>query len=137
MTVFQYSKYHTLNEVDKSGYDNCSTSDTLLTDSTGNTTVSLTAPGDRYFICGVLTHCLGGMKLAVNVKRNSTISPIGAPVGAPLSPQSALSPATGGDSDRSNMPSFLSRSSQLGKGCGLLSWLCTLGTLLMALVVRL
>jgi Plastocyanin-like domain len=136
MTVFQYSKYHTINEVDKLGYDNCSTSNTLLTDSTGNTTVSLTAPGERYFICGVLTHCLGGMKLAVNAQRNSTISPIGAPAGAPLSPQFALSPGTGIDGDGNDLPS-LSRSSQLGKECGVLSLLCTLGTLLMVLSVRL
>jgi Plastocyanin-like domain len=132
MTVFQYSKYHTINEVDKLGYDNCRTSNTLLTDSTGNTTISLTAPGERYFICGVLTHCLGGMRLAVNVQRNNTISSIGAPAGAPLSPQFALSPATGSDGEGSNLHPF-SRSSQLGKECGVL----TLGALLMVLAVRL
>ncbi|KAJ1702933.1 hypothetical protein LUZ63_002712 [Rhynchospora breviuscula] len=135
--VFQYNKYHTINEVDKSGYDNCSTDNALLTDSTGNTTVPLTAPGNRYFICGVLTHCLGGMKLAVTVERNHTLSPIGAPVGAPLSPfdRSATSPS--GITDGNNLPSFVSRSSEFGKGCGVLSWLCTLGTLLMVLAVKL
>lgn len=143
MTVFQYNKYHTINEVDKLGYDNCSTSNTLLTASTGNTTVPLTAPGDRYFICSVLTHCLGGMKLAINVQRNSTISPIGAPVGAPVSskfdPQTASSPGTSSDNGDgiSNLPTFYSGSNQLEKGCGALSWLCTLGTLLMVLAVRL
>ncbi|XP_078162549.1 stellacyanin-like [Carex rostrata] len=139
--VFQYNKYHAINEVDKLGYDNCSTSNALLTASTGNTTVPLTAPGDRYFICNVLTHCLGGMKLAINVQRNSTISPIGAPVGAPGSskfdPQSASSPGTSSDGDLSNLPNFFSGSNQLEKGCGVLSWLCTLGTLLMVLAVRL
>ncbi|KAJ4746502.1 Blue copper protein [Rhynchospora pubera] len=137
--VFQYNKYHTVNEVDKSGYDNCSTDNTLLTDSTGNTTVPLTAPGNRYFICGVLTHCLGGMKLAVTVERNRTLSPIGAPVGAPLSPfdpQSATSPASA-ITDGNNLPSFVSRSSEFGKGYGVLSWLFTLGTLLMVLAVKL
>uniref|UniRef100_J3NA50 Phytocyanin domain-containing protein n=1 Tax=Oryza brachyantha TaxID=4533 RepID=J3NA50_ORYBR len=46
--VFQYSKYHTVSEVDAAGYRNCITANAVLTSSDGNTTVPLTAPGDRY-----------------------------------------------------------------------------------------
>uniref|UniRef100_K3ZY72 Phytocyanin domain-containing protein n=1 Tax=Setaria italica TaxID=4555 RepID=K3ZY72_SETIT len=50
--VFQYSRYHTLAEVDEAGFKNCSAASAFLSRSDGNTTVPLTAPGDRYFICG-------------------------------------------------------------------------------------
>lgn len=65
--MFQYSKYHTLSEVDEAGYRNCSTASAVLSSSDGNTTVALTAPGDRYFVCGNELHCLGGMRLHVPV----------------------------------------------------------------------
>uniref|UniRef100_A0A0E0KTG6 Phytocyanin domain-containing protein n=1 Tax=Oryza punctata TaxID=4537 RepID=A0A0E0KTG6_ORYPU len=78
--VFQYSKYHTLSEVDEAGYRNCSTTNAVLSSSDGNTTVPLTAPGDRYFVCGNELHCLGGMRLHVLVSEPA--SPAGAPAGA-------------------------------------------------------
>ncbi|KAJ3680565.1 hypothetical protein LUZ60_016843 [Juncus effusus] len=134
--VFQYSKYHTLNEVDKPSYDNCSTDNTLLTGNTGNTSVPLTSPGNRYFVCGVLTHCLGGMKLAVNIKGNGSSSPIGAPASAPASlGLNPLSPSSSGDGDGTFLPPFISGSSnyQFGKGTLLFSWFWTL---FMVVVVR-
>uniref|UniRef100_A0A1D1YM47 Blue copper protein n=1 Tax=Anthurium amnicola TaxID=1678845 RepID=A0A1D1YM47_9ARAE len=60
---FQYSRYHTVNEVDKRGFYNCSTANATETGAGGNTTITLTTPGDKYFICGVLSHCFGGMRL--------------------------------------------------------------------------
>ncbi|VAH34907.1 unnamed protein product [Triticum turgidum subsp. durum] len=65
--VFTYSKTHTLDEVDAAGFKSCSAANALLSSSDGNTTVPLTAGGDRYFICGHQMHCLGGMKLHVHV----------------------------------------------------------------------
>ncbi|KAK1305924.1 hypothetical protein QJS10_CPA10g00994 [Acorus calamus] len=80
---FQYNSYHTVNEVTKPGYDNCTTSNAITTGQGGNTTIPLSTPGDKFFICGLLSHCLGGMKLRVNVDGGQqSASPAGAPQGA-------------------------------------------------------
>ncbi|RRT52615.1 hypothetical protein BHE74_00035288 [Ensete ventricosum] len=80
VTVFEYSTYHTVNEVDRAGYESCNYASPLLTGGNGNTTVPLTSPGERYFVCGVTLHCLGGMKLHVNVESNQTAeTPTGSP----------------------------------------------------------
>ncbi|KAI0500714.1 hypothetical protein KFK09_018930 [Dendrobium nobile] len=73
--LFQYSQYHNVNEVDKEGYRNCNASNAILTSSNGNTSVTLTTTGEKYFICGVLSHCLGGMKLQIKVLGKITSSP--------------------------------------------------------------
>ncbi|KAM0934239.1 putative Phytocyanin domain, cupredoxin [Dioscorea sansibarensis] len=72
--LFQYSRYHSLIEVNKDGFDTCNTSNSVLTGNTGNTSVTLTAPGDKYFVCGVLSHCFGGMKLRVHVNGDGSSS---------------------------------------------------------------
>ncbi|XP_020085108.1 blue copper protein-like [Ananas comosus] len=143
---FQYSKYHTVNEVEKADYDACNATNALLTGSDGNTTVPLTAPGDRYFICGVITHCLGGMQLPVHVTANPSA---GAPVGAPqLSPsQSSFSPqAPSPVVDESpsansvdNLPPYraiFGGSHRIGRGSMFLAWLCTFGVISIMHVVR-
>ncbi|XVF08534.1 hypothetical protein REPUB_Repub07fG0011100 [Reevesia pubescens] len=81
--LFQYSSYHTVSEVRKQSYETCNTTDTLSTFSNGNTTVTLSKPGTRYFICDNQLHCLGGLKLKVNVEgNNQTSSTVGAPKAA-------------------------------------------------------
>ncbi|XP_066399593.1 blue copper protein-like isoform X2 [Miscanthus floridulus] len=67
--VFSYVRTdHTVTKVSKSEYDACSGSDAMSEDNTsGLTTVTLATPGMHYFICIMLDHCAGGMKLAVNV----------------------------------------------------------------------
>jgi hypothetical protein len=66
--VFNYtSKAHTVTEVNQSGYDACSGGNSVSSDDSGATTVTLTTPGVHYFICTVPGHCAGGMKLAVTV----------------------------------------------------------------------
>ncbi|CAL9101666.1 stellacyanin-like [Musa acuminata AAA Group] len=105
--MFEYSTYHTVNEVDSAGYESCNFATPRLTGSNGNTTVPLTSPGERYFVCGVTLHCLGGMKLHVNVESNQTAaSPVGAP---PSATQAAPSPLLEWPSDKSDFP-FLSGS---------------------------
>ena len=95
--MFQYSTYHTLDEVDEAGFKNCSAASAVLSRSDGNTTVPLAAPGDRYFICGSQLHCLGGMKLHVLVNQPAGGAG-GAPAGAPQAPpQAALAPGTDDD----------------------------------------
>ncbi|KAJ0961853.1 hypothetical protein J5N97_029681 [Dioscorea zingiberensis] len=100
--LFQYSRYHSLNEVNKEGFDTCNTSNTLLTGNTGNSSVTLTAPGEKYFICGVFSHCLGGMKLKVQVNGDGSASDSDSgelsPVVAPPQPP----PLQGGSSSKNN-----------------------------------
>ncbi|KAL6530328.1 hypothetical protein OROHE_014681 [Orobanche hederae] len=77
--LFQYSQYHSVSEVTQKSYKVCNTTEVLQTSRNGNTSVALTGPGDRYFVCGKRLHCLGGMKLHVNVVGNQVRSPVGAP----------------------------------------------------------
>uniref|UniRef100_A0ACD5XSV3 Uncharacterized protein n=1 Tax=Avena sativa TaxID=4498 RepID=A0ACD5XSV3_AVESA len=66
--VFNYtSKAHTVTEVSQSGYDACSGGNSVSSDNSGGTSVTLTTPGVHYFICSVPGHCVGGMKLVVTV----------------------------------------------------------------------
>ncbi|XP_039141319.1 stellacyanin-like [Dioscorea cayenensis subsp. rotundata] len=87
--LFQYSRYHSLMEVNKEGFDTCNTSNSILTSNTGNTSITLTEPGDKYFVCGVLSHCLGGMKLNVHVNGDGSSS---GPAPAVLPKAGVLSP---------------------------------------------
>ncbi|KAJ6714237.1 hypothetical protein OIU85_025808 [Salix viminalis] len=80
---FLYSSSHSLEEVKKEDFDSCNTTNVIRTFTNGNTTVPLTEPGTRYFVCGNQLHCLGGMKLQVNVAGNQAKSPIGAPQSQP------------------------------------------------------
>jgi hypothetical protein len=69
--------------VKKEDFDSCNTTNVARTFTNGNTTVPLTEPGTRYFVCGNQLHCLGGMKLQVNVDDNQANPPIGAPQAQP------------------------------------------------------
>ena len=83
VVVFQYSSSHSLEKVKKEDFDSCNTTNAARTFTNGNTTVPLTEPGTRYFVCGNQLHCLGGMKLQVNVEDNHANPPIGAPQAQP------------------------------------------------------
>ncbi|XP_020259635.1 LOW QUALITY PROTEIN: blue copper protein-like [Asparagus officinalis] len=66
--VFTYGFLHSVNEVSKSDYDGCSSSNSIQSYTTAPSTKwSSLDPGGRYFICGTPGHCSGGMKLAVSV----------------------------------------------------------------------
>ncbi|ESQ40683.1 hypothetical protein EUTSA_v10014745mg [Eutrema salsugineum] len=98
--MFQYSSTHSVYEVAKDKFQNCNTTDPIRTFTNGNTTVALSKPGDRFFVCGNRLHCFAGMKLQVNVEGNGPSSaPVGAPRTAPagiLQPSSKkINPATG------------------------------------------
>ena len=73
--VFQYSAMHSVAEVSSADYSACSASNSLQSYSDQNTKIPLTAPGTRYFICGTVGHCSGGMKLAVKVSAAAATSP--------------------------------------------------------------
>ncbi|XP_022737365.1 uncharacterized protein LOC111290341 [Durio zibethinus] len=83
LVVFQHSSYHSVSEVTKKSFKTCNTTDTLRTFSNGNTTVTLSNVGARYFVYGNRLHCLGGMKLQVNVEGDQTSSTVGAPEAQP------------------------------------------------------
>ncbi|KAL5569756.1 hypothetical protein UlMin_026331 [Ulmus minor] len=101
--VFQYSSPESVGEVTKPNFEKCNTNDVLRTYSSGNTTVTLTKPGERYFVSGNKLYCLGGMKLKVNVQGNQAYAPAGAPAGAPEA-------ATGSDQNGNSLPNPSSKS---------------------------
>ncbi|XP_010258753.1 PREDICTED: stellacyanin-like [Nelumbo nucifera] len=78
--LFQYSSYHNVVELTKDNFDGCNVGNPLQISSNGNTSIPLTSPGQRYFACGNKLHCLGGMKLQVNVVGDQAVS---SPAGAP------------------------------------------------------
>jgi hypothetical protein len=83
--AFKYNSYHSVLEVTKQDFDECVTSKPISYDTSGSTTVLLTMPAKRYFICGAPGHCLNGMKMAIEV------ADLPAPT-TPTSPPPALVP---------------------------------------------
>ncbi|XP_065025620.1 uclacyanin 1-like [Musa acuminata AAA Group] len=65
--IFTYTSSHDVLEVTKAAYDACSATTPMESHTGGNTAIKLSAPGKRYFICGVPGHCAAGMKLDVDV----------------------------------------------------------------------
>ena len=97
--MFKYSpQAHDVLEVNKAGYDSCSTSNPIATHNSGNDAIALTSPGTRYFICGFPTHCTNGMKLKIDVLPGTTSpAPAGAPnANSPPPPSTPASAATKG-----------------------------------------
>ncbi|KAK8940620.1 hypothetical protein KSP39_PZI010181 [Platanthera zijinensis] len=96
--VFSYSPaLHNVLEVTKANFDSCTTAGPIKTHSSGNDVIPLSSPGNRYFICGVPTHCASGMKLDVDTTA-ATSSGSPPPSGSPLpfgSPPPSGSPPSG------------------------------------------
>ncbi|KAM0955702.1 hypothetical protein ACFX2A_024557 [Malus domestica] len=78
---FQYSPNHDVIEVPKADYDSCQASNSIQSYTGGSTTIPLSSPGKRYFICGTIGHCSQGMKLEVN-----TLATSATPTASPISP---------------------------------------------------
>lgn len=80
--VFNFrAQAHDVVEVPKSSYDACSTSNQIGSTLTSTpASVSLTTPGDHYYICGFSGHCSMGQKLAITVASSPSTT------GAPPSP---------------------------------------------------
>nr|CAD1823234.1 unnamed protein product [Ananas comosus var. bracteatus] len=83
--IFVYGPTHDVLEVRKGDYDTCTTTNPLSSDNSGNTSIALTAPGTRYFICGTPMHCSSGMKIAILISSPSSSPPVLSPA-APTSP---------------------------------------------------
>ncbi|KAF9623964.1 hypothetical protein IFM89_006691 [Coptis chinensis] len=90
--LFQYSSIHSVDEVTKEDFNGCNVTNPLSSSNSGNTTIALSAPGERYFTCGNGLHCLGGMKVKVNVQGGPANSPTSAPL-SPGTPSSLPNPS--------------------------------------------
>ncbi|CAN1331894.1 Blue copper protein [Linum perenne] len=105
--VFNYPSGHTVDEVSGSDYNTCTVGNAITTDSSGATTVALKTAGTHYFICGVVGHCGGGMKLSLKVAAAGSAAPT--TTTSPASPSSGdtsstTSPATGTATPSTNRP---------------------------------
>ncbi|KFK37280.1 hypothetical protein AALP_AA4G236600 [Arabis alpina] len=96
---FTYGPSHSVNEVNKAGYDSCGGTP-ISTDNDGDTDIDLETVGTRYFICPTPGHCQSGMKLAVTVVAASgtpaTPSPPSSTPGTPATPTTPDSPPAAG-----------------------------------------
>ncbi|RWW54410.1 hypothetical protein BHE74_00039009 [Ensete ventricosum] len=72
--------------------DSCTTSNPISTKTGGNTVVTLNGTGSRYFICGTLGHCAGGMKLQIDVVAAPTSTPP-PPPSPSTTPRSPVAPS--------------------------------------------
>jgi len=97
---FKYTPSHSVNEVNKAGYDSCGGT-AIDTHSGGDTKIDLDTVGPKYFICPTSGHCASGMKLAVTVVAASGTpdapTPPSSTPGTPATPESppaAGTPAT-------------------------------------------
>ncbi|GMJ13670.1 hypothetical protein like AT5G07475 [Hibiscus trionum] len=103
--LFQYSSSHSVNEVTKESFETCNTTNSLTTFSNGNTTVTLSSAGARYFVCGNRLHCLGGMKLQVNVEGDRASSTVGAPEAQPQPRDTTPNPSSKNNDPTTVIPS--------------------------------
>lgn len=95
LIVFNYGSSHTVDEVSKSDYSSCTVGNSITSDNSGATTIPLKTAGTHYFICGVVGHCSGGMKVAVTVTGGSSTTPSGAsPSSGTGTGSTTTSPAT-------------------------------------------
>ncbi|XP_058086157.1 stellacyanin-like [Magnolia sinica] len=131
--LFQYSSLHTVDVVTKDNYDNCNATGALQSNSGGNTSIPLTTAGNKYFICGTLSHCLGGMKLQVSVNAGAQeTSPAGAPL-PPKSPDPVPAPSTDINKTLPTTPSL--GFSYSARDSLLFAWSCIFGTLLWTVII--
>ncbi|KAL3634018.1 hypothetical protein CASFOL_021072 [Castilleja foliolosa] len=96
--VFNYAASgHTVDEVSQTDYKSCTTGNSLTTDSSGATSITLKAARPYYFICGVPGHCSGGMKIAVTATAAAASGGAGAPAvtGTTTSPASTTTTPAG------------------------------------------
>ncbi|XVE98350.1 hypothetical protein REPUB_Repub03eG0098800 [Reevesia pubescens] len=74
--VFNFTTgVHDVAEVNKTAYDNCTTTNTIFTDNNGPARITLNRTGEHYYICTVPGHCSAGQKLNVEVQNSTNIAP--------------------------------------------------------------
>ncbi|KAL0399861.1 UNVERIFIED_CONTAM: Uclacyanin 1 [Sesamum radiatum] len=92
--IFQYTTNHDVTEVSKPDFDSCSASNPLQPPHSGGLTlIPLTSAGTRYFICGSAGHCLGGMKVQIDILAASSPPPSTTPSLPPPPPPATPPPS--------------------------------------------
>ncbi|KAI4334077.1 hypothetical protein L6164_018814 [Bauhinia variegata] len=81
--VFQYPSDHDVVEVTIADYDSCQPSNPIQSYNDGATSIPLTSPGKRYFICGTLGHCSQGMKVEIDTLASAISSTLPEPSPSP------------------------------------------------------
>ncbi|TKY48771.1 Early nodulin protein 1 [Spatholobus suberectus] len=86
--VFRYPPNHNVVEVTKAAYNSCQPTNPIQSYNDGATTIPLTSPGKRYFICGTIGHCGQGMKVEIDILASATTSatPAASPEDSTTSP---------------------------------------------------
>ncbi|KAG5587796.1 hypothetical protein H5410_048230 [Solanum commersonii] len=81
VVVFQYSpQFHNVMQVTHAEYQSCNASAPIATHTTGKDSITITAHGHHFFLCGVPGHCQAGQKVDINVLRvSSSVSPSQSP----------------------------------------------------------
>ncbi|XP_058086238.1 uclacyanin-3-like [Magnolia sinica] len=91
--LFTYGGLHSVDEVSKSDYDSCSSSNAINSFNDGNTSIALSKAGAHYFLCPAIGHCSQGMKLAVTVSASGSPTPGGTPSTTPGTPSTSTRPS--------------------------------------------
>ncbi|GER40256.1 cupredoxin superfamily protein [Striga asiatica] len=92
--VFNYSPGHTVDEVSQADFQSCTTGNSITTDSSGATKITLKTAGTHYFICAIPGHCAGGMRLAVPVAAGGTTTTTTTPATATTTTTTSPVPPT-------------------------------------------
>ncbi|CAN6249585.1 unnamed protein product [Urochloa humidicola] len=110
---FQYSAAHSVLEVSAADHSACSASNPLRSHSDQSTTIPLTKPGTRYFICGAAGHCASGMKLAVTVSGGD---PAAASSSGPTMRSTNVTPAAGATESEDSSAAAVVNGARLATG---------------------
>ncbi|CAM8891567.1 unnamed protein product [Rhodiola kirilowii] len=103
---------HDVAEVTKTAYGSCSSSNSISNQPTGPARITLTAPGEHFYICTVGSHCSSGQKLAINVTGAGAIPP---------STPNLSSPSPAGSNPSPNPGNYASSTSVSGLSAVVLS----------------
>ncbi|THG05227.1 hypothetical protein TEA_013672 [Camellia sinensis var. sinensis] len=83
LILFAYNpQFHNVMQVTHADYKACNATTPIATHTTGNDTITITARGHHFFLCGVPGHCQTGQKVDINVPRTLLVQ---APSGSPSS----------------------------------------------------
>ncbi|GJN02169.1 hypothetical protein PR202_ga19493 [Eleusine coracana subsp. coracana] len=123
---FQYSTGHTVEEVSEADYKACSASNALGSYKEESTSIPLTKPGTRYFICGASGHCAAGMKLAITI--SDPTAPATTTTASPTA-RSTNRPSAGSDSDSDDESGAAGSPARLVTGllCGVMGLAALMG----------
>ncbi|KAI3672513.1 hypothetical protein L6452_38602 [Arctium lappa] len=134
--VFNYDSSHTVDEVSSGDYTTCTVENSIVSYNSGPTTIALNTTSKHYFICGVVGHCSGGMKLTVAVTGIDDGSPSAAPSSITADSPSTtplgntLTPAT--PAGTSNIPAESSSSAISPFAAAVFSFVALLSELVLA-----